>query len=120
MKHSSRYPNENLRTKPKTFRRKGNGKRFTLNFNDKQFLKAYGYTESDFDQIERAANKSTYTFQDENGEPQYAVNVHEAVELLGRETFLPGIARSAFHGTSSRVNPDTGQRVGFDSSILFR
>lgn len=119
-KHSSWYPNENLRTKPKTFRRKGNGKRFTLNYNDKQILKAHGYNESDFDQIERAANKSTFTFQDENGEPQYAVNVHEAVELLGRETFLSGIARSAFHCTTSRVNPDTGQRVGFDSSVLFR
>lgn len=119
-KHSIWYPNENLWTKPKTFHRKGNGKRFTLNYNDRRILEALGYPENDFDQIERAANKSTYTYQDENGEPQYAVNVHEAVELLGRETFLSGIARSAFHCTTSRVNPDTGQRVGFDSSVLFR
>ena len=44
-------------------------------------------------------------------------SVKKACELLGREDFLSGIARSAFHSSSERINGDI--TVSFDSGIMF-
>lgn len=120
-KHDCWYPNKNLREKPKTYRRKGNGKKFFLTEEDKKELLSYGfYTEKDLPQIEEAANRSTYIVRDKDGNDLRIVNVWETIEALGRKTFLSGIGRSAFHFTSSRENPATGVEIYFDSSVLFR
>ena len=120
-KHDRWYPNENLREKPKTVRRKGNGKKFFLTEEDRKELLSYGLnTEKDLLQIEEAANRSTYIVRDKDGNDLRTVNVWETIEELGRKTFLSGISRSAFHFTSSRENPATGVEIYFDSSVLFR
>lgn len=118
--HSHRFWNPNLSAKPKRLRRKGNGKRFVLTEQDKAVLKEYGNGEEDFPQIEEAANRSTFTVDDKDEQPVKAINVWEAIDLLGRETFLSGISRSAFHWTCSRENPETGVEIFFNSSILFK
>ena len=116
--HSDRYVNPNLWGEKKRLRRKGNGRRFVLTDEDKRTLRKFGYPKSDFKQIEEAANRSTYSIESDT-KPK-TINVWEAIDLLGREKFLSGIGRSAFHWDCRRENPDTGVSVDFDSSVLFR
>jgi len=79
-------------------------------------LKEWGVKESDFEQIERATHKSitTYTLNDKN------ITREKAIELLGREAWLSGILRSAFHWTAARIVKDGNNVIIFDSSKLFR
>ena len=118
--HSDRYVNRNLMQEKKRLRRKGNGKKFVLTEEDKKELLSYGYTEDGLPQIEEAANRSTFTILDKDGNDIRTVNVWETIEALGRKTFLSGISRSAFHWTCSRENPTTSVEIFFDSSVLFR
>jgi hypothetical protein len=79
---------------------------------DKKTLNEWGYPEKDFSQIERATIKTTYEMDERK------ISLNEALDILGRETYLSGISRSAFHWTSYRKN-EKGQGVHFDSSKLF-
>lgn len=80
---------------------------------DKELLTKWGHREEDFNQIEKATIKTTYETDREK------ISVNEALDILGRETYLSGISRSAFHWSACRENEE-GQRVYFDSSKLFR
>lgn len=82
---------------------------------DKAMLREWGHPESDFRQIEEAFKKSKTKY--ELGDKP--ISREEAISLLGREQYLSGIARSAFHYTAVRETPD-GKFVYFDSSNLFR
>lgn len=87
---------------------------FVLTDADKELLTHYGYTATDFAQIEECANKTVYILDD--GSPKaHPIRIEEALKLLGRELFLSGIARSAFHLTSSRETPDGQHTVSFES-----
>lgn len=108
------WPNANLMKKQKKFHRKGNGRPFRLSQSDRKTLAALGYPEGDFRQIELAANKATFVLDNET-----PVNVHEALELLGQETFLCGVARAAFHWTSCRETKD-GRDIGIDASVILK
>ena len=104
---------------------------------DKKQLKENGYVESDFPQIERAMQKSktTYKVVDIKTGDKKIISREKAIEILGRETWLSGISRSAFHWTAQRDNmrgyfkPKSAdyvvtqmptQIVHFDSSNLFK
>lgn len=80
---------------------------------DKQYLIDCGYEKEDFNQIARAISKTTYMYKGEK------ITAEKALAIVGREAFLSGIARSAFHWTSSREDK-TGERVYFDSKNLFK
>ena len=82
---------------------------------DKALLLEWGHPESDFQQIEEAFKK-TKTKYELGDKP---ISREDAISLLGREQYLSGISRSAFHYTAVRETPD-GQLVCFDSSNLFR
>jgi len=84
-----------------------------LTSTDKELLINWGYREEDLNQIERATTKTTYEM---NGKK---ISVNEVLEVLGRETYLSGISRSAFHWSAVRNNND-GEEVYFDSSKLFK
>lgn len=92
---------------------------------DKKQLKENGYTENDFSQIERAMQKSITTYRAvnlSNGKSQ-TITRERAIEILGRNNWLSGIARSAFHFTAVRENKpvhDIHYNVYFDSSKLFK
>lgn len=104
---------------------------------DKKQLIKNGYTERDFKQIEEAMQKSKTKYEAKNiqtGELR-KISREEAIEILGRETWLSGISRSAFHWTATRDNmrgyfkPKSAdyvvtqmptQIVHFDSSNLFK
>lgn len=86
-----------------------------LTNNDQAILIRWGYTRNDFSQIEHAMRNDTtiYTVDD------VPIIRDEAIRRLGRETWLSGIARSAFHATCVRETED-GESVYFDSSKLFQ
>ena len=82
---------------------------------DRAFLAALGYDEHDLPQIENAlhASRTTYSL---DGEP---ITRAQALHLLGRESYLAGISRSAFHFTAVQ-STENGKTVGFDSYKLFQ
>ncbi|MEN6312778.1 MAG: hypothetical protein ABFD25_00865 [Clostridiaceae bacterium] len=84
-----------------------------LTSEDKELLTKWGHKEGDFDQIERATTKTTYEMDSKK------ISTSEAIDTLGREKYLSGISRSAFHWSACRQN-ETGDTVCFDSSRLFR
>lgn len=102
-----------------------------LSEKDKETLKQWGETDEDIQQIERALNVTEFTVGDveraENGsivipdeDNDKVITAQEAREILGDETFLSGLDRSAFHWTSGRYNADETKYVSFDSSKLFK
>ena len=99
----------------KPLRRKTNGTYYILTTEDKNILRSLGYPKSDYGQIEEAVNRSTFTLDNKT-----VINAYEAIDILGKYTFLSGISRSAFHWTCSRETTDGKHTVGFDSTILFR
>lgn len=86
-----------------------------LNKEDKALLTIWGYSEEEFSQIEDALQKrmTKYELVDTT------ISREKAIRILGREVFISGIARSAFHYTAARQTAD-GQIVYFDSSKLFK
>lgn len=80
---------------------------------DKQYLIDCGYEKEDFNQIARAISKTTYKYKGEK------ITAEKAVVIVGREAFLSGLARSAFHFTASREGKD-GNHVYFNSHNLFK
>lgn len=73
-------------------------------------------TLEDKEQIKRALKCTTYTLLDNNKEE--IISRKKAIEILGAETFVSGLERSAFHCTSVRDN--NGRAVFFDSSKLVK
>lgn len=84
-----------------------------LTGSDKQYLVSIGHVESDFIQIEQAIGYITYTI---NGK---RISRKKAIEKLGRNAWLSGVARSAFHWSGVRITDD-GTEIGFDASRFFR
>lgn len=89
-----------------------------LTRSDKAYLLSVGCPESDFRQIEEAAGKTVYEHFPVCG-PARKISRETAVELLGREKFLSGLCRSAFHWSAMRTASD-GSEVYFDSSRYFK
>ena len=87
----------------------------------KKILRDMGVDESDFAQIQEATTKTTYTLYNQHDySKSIRIGIKEAKRLLGIETYLSGISRSAFHFTCSRQVKNTDLYVSFDSSKLFR
>lgn len=82
---------------------------------DKEYFREIGHFESDFAQLEKATTKTKYTINYKK-----KISTTKAIELLGREKYLSGISRSAFHWSSSRQIGNTTDVVVFDSSALFK
>lgn len=87
---------------------------------DKKYLQSIGYAPSDFPQIEAAARHTTYERgREEPGTVNVKISQNEAIQLLGREKFLSGLSRSAFHW-SALQEIENGENIYYDSSRLFR
>lgn len=78
----------------------------------KEICKSWGYTDEDIEQIERAAEKTTYTHDGKR------ISRKKAIELLGERDFLSGLTRSAFHWSAGRGSD--GNYVSFDSFRFFK
>lgn len=79
---------------------------------DKTYLKGLGYHKKDLKQIAVATSLTAYTYKG------HLICDADACEVLGKEDYLSGIARSAFHWSASRETPE-GETVLFDSRALF-
>ena len=86
-----------------------------LTDSDKECLKAWGYPEQDMKQIEEAMRKTVYKINHKR-----RISAQKASKLLGRENYLSGLSRSAFHRSASRDIGSSGNVVSFDSSRLFQ
>lgn len=75
---------------------------------DKNYLLSVGHLEDDFSQIEFAMQRkhTLYELEEKN------ISREEAIRLLGRERYLSGIGRSAFH-FSAVQDTDDGRVVYF-------
>lgn len=99
---------------------------------DKKYLleKIYGGIEQtfkeDLPQIEEAADVTKYSlvkYEEDNWRGKYTehrISKTAAIKLVGREGWLSGLARSAFHWTACRTLDDNRRAVSFDSKKLFR
>lgn len=85
---------------------------------DIAYLLSLGFEKEDISQIEEAIGKTTYELT--CGDIVKKVGVKEAVSLLGREEFLSGISRSAFHFIAERPIKGESGSIYFDSSKLFK
>lgn len=87
---------------------------------NKKLLLSWGETEDDLWQIEEATKaKNTKYSLYFDGKCFGQISRKSAIEVLGIETYLSGISRSAFHRTATRNNEE-GYAVFFDSSNLFK
>ena len=82
---------------------------------DKKLFISWGHPERDLPQLKMAL-QSQYTRYKLDDQP---IPRETAIEVLGRENYLSGISRSAFHGTAARETKD-GKIVFFDSLRLFK
>lgn len=87
-----------------------------LTAEDKSLLRQLGYADKDFPQIESAmqARHTKYKLESK------AISHDRAIALLGRQEYLLGLARSAFHYTAARTvgESEKSSVVYFDSSRL--
>lgn len=88
-----------------------------LNKEDKARLKAMGHSDSDMEQLQAAANKTKYEMLCVGGARE--VGVREVIDEIGRDEWLAGISRSAFHWSATRFNNDKSVRIDFDSSAVW-
>ena len=89
---------------------------------DIDLLKKWGYPDDDIPQIQEAINVSKYELH--KADAPYSkvkdLTAAEEYEKAGREQFLSGIARSAFHWDSSReCEKNMKYTVWFNSRALF-
>lgn len=88
---------------------------------DKAYLLSINESEQYFPQIEEAMGCTKYELTDADGRNTIrSISRKEAIDLLGRETWLNGLDRSAFHWTAMRQTNGNKGYVLFDSSKLFR
>ena len=81
---------------------------------DKALLRSWGRSDLDITQIE-AATHSRDTIYHLDG---LRVCRDYAIQVLGREEYLNGLSRSAFHATAERTTLDGAHTVFFDSYPL--
>lgn len=85
-----------------------------LTAKDKKTLLEHGYLKSDMKQLEEAAARCEYV----NNKNDRYVSAELVIRMLGREIWLSGLGRAAFHWTCTREN--NGHSVHFDCSRMFR
>lgn len=85
---------------------------------DRTYLREmYQEDEQSINQIERTISKTIFSLGAEGGLRK--ISCKEAIEILGRELWLSGMRRSAFHMTCVRTI-DGGIHVHFDSSRFWK
>lgn len=89
---------------------------FILTKKDRCILSGWGYSEKSIAQIEEATRMMIFTAIKAHKEVR--ISRAEAIRRLGRENFLSGISRAAFHWDADRQSED-GHHVYFDAKKYF-
>lgn len=94
-----------------------------LTAEDRLFLKEQCHEdEASINQIERAARRTKYEYYDPSIDDRcHRIGVDKVISLVGREQWLIGMDRSAFHWSATIEVPGKERVViFFDSSAFFR
>ena len=94
--------------------------RFKLNKSDIEFLKENDYIRSndDLKQIQHGINIGKYTLLNTGVETE--IDIKQVIDLIGRENFLTGAGRAAFHYTACRtVEQINGQLLDSEIAVYF-
>jgi hypothetical protein len=91
---------------------------FLLTDKDKKILLGAGYLNKDMELIEIEANVCQYTRHKKGLD--YEIERDEAIEALGRENWLYGIGRTAFHWDTIRDCKRGKDTISFESGIVGR
>lgn len=84
---------------------------------DRNYLFAIGYTKKDMLQISDIAKYTKYEiFTKEDESITTRITQKRAIEILGRNTFLSGLGRAAFHQSAVRYNDEGTIYVVFDNN----
>ena len=94
---------------------------FKLTEKDKKLLKEWGYLDEDMKQIEEGASVGAITFTSKDRTYKHEITPQKAIRIIGREQFLSGLSRSAFHWSAIRYVKDNDENgfVYFDMAKLF-
>lgn len=96
---------------------------YRLTKRDKSYLLGVGYLESDLFWIEKDVNETMrYKHSHRNGKEE-AITRERAIELVGKQAWLSGVARACFHASSAREtkgSPSGKACVYFDNHESFR
>ena len=88
---------------------------------DKKYLLSIGYTENDFEQIGNIAKYTKYEmFTKEDESIVTRITQRECIKLIGRNAFLSGLGRTAFHRSAVRYNDEGTIYVLFDGNKFFK
>lgn len=88
---------------------------------DKKRLLEMGHPEEELEHLQKAANIAKYKiYANSDDERDKRIGAREAVALLGRDTWLSGISRAAFHWDCARTTLDGRHEIDIDCSALFR
>ena len=89
----------------------------TLTNEDKTSLLLRGYTEEDFSQIGQGLKEVELDITDNDitkGCKTRKCGAKRAIEVIGREEFISGVARASFHATATRDSCDGRYKIFFD------
>lgn len=88
---------------------------------DKEYLLSIGYAERDFEQIGDIAKYTKYDmFTKEDESIVTRITQKKAIEILGRNIYLSGLGRTAFHRSAVRYNDEGTIYVVFDGGKYFK
>ena len=91
-----------------------NNKNFLTN-EEKISLEESGYSKGDIQQILKAINKTRYALVTDDNR-KLTISESEAIERLGREEWVKGIARSTFYIDTIRFGM-SGERIAMHSKV---
>lgn len=92
----------------------------TMTKEDKAYFLSIGNRTQDLKQLDCAIREVFLTLHDKKTGKSTGITNAKAIEVLGRETFLSGISRSAFHATATRESTDGRYSVSFDLKKWWR
>ena len=94
---------------------------FKLTEKDKKTLLEWGYLKEDLQQIEDGANIGTITFTYKHRRVEHEITPQKAIRIIGREQFLSGLSRAAFHWSAIEYVRDNDKNgfVYFHMDELF-
>lgn len=87
---------------------------------DINILKEWGYTDKDIECIKYRLPYLRCYLYDYDDDSEKRISRKKAIEYIGRNKFLSGLGRCAFHWHSARGLENTRCEVFFDMSKYFR
>lgn len=87
----------------------------------KDYYRSLGWDNDDIAQFQGMGKYCKLTLCEEpSGKKIRRITQKEAIEILGKDTFMSGMERACFHWNCSRSNEQDNLSVTFDNSSMFK